>query len=121
MKFDLEYLTRNKYNNTITFLYLLHSGWIQVYEWLDQLMDWLSGYSIQHGWQNERSDAETYEKSAHVVRIIYKIKKFRHHIYNEKNFMFVHESYCHPNAVLNKKNCTLASISETHAIFSISK
>ena len=87
----------------------------------DFILDRIFGSSFLHGSKRERIEAaNTYEKSAHIVRIITKGTINLSAYHDETNFISIHDSFTHPNFVLENKNVILKTITKDKAIFFVS-
>ncbi len=87
---------------------------------VDYLADLAFGVTLAGGSKQERRDAEKYEKSAQVVKILWKAK---HHVSvcsRLRHFIYKHEEYVHPEVVLRHKNMTLMSVEKEYALFAVS-
>ena len=119
MAHSYAYYTKRKFDPIIwlTFLQCIKF----VFRVLDFLVDRIFGVSYIHGSRKERSDAQdSYEKSAHILKIVTRgtLCIAAHH--DETNFLYLHHSYTHPKYILENKHVVLRTITKDSAIFFVS-
>ena len=88
---------------------------------VDLFLSLLFGKSLLKGSSKEQKDASTtYEKSAHIVKVLSRgtINLASNH--DEANFLYMHDSYVHPNYILEHKNVILKTVKKDRAIFCVS-
>ncbi len=88
-------------------------------EWVSDL---LFGSTFTGGTRKERDKARSsYEASAHLVRVLWRAKYAPWEVRNcrLRNFLYAHESYVHPNYVLQNKNVSLLAVEKDYALFCV--
>ena len=87
---------------------------------LDIVLDFLTGYSIMMGSRAERLQSQDYSHSAHLVRVVSRGGFSTILDHEAHNFLWLHQSYLHPENILLDKNVVMYAMTKTHAYFTIS-
>ena len=88
---------------------------------LDFLTDRVLGVSFLQGSKKDRAEAtRSYEKSAHILKVVTRgtINLAAYH--DESNFLYFHHSYTHPKYILENKNVILKTLTKKSAYFFVS-
>ncbi len=102
--------------------YFIHKVALWLLHCIDFLIDSIFGYSLIYGSRHERKEAEEkYEKSAHVVSVLWKAANLKGYIKHLDNFFYIHKSYVNPDCVLNMKTAILYGHNKTHCFFVCTK
>ena len=67
--------------------------------------------------------AQSYENSAHLMRVLCKAKPSPWTYRNARleNFLYFHESHVHPNYILHNSNVSLLAVEATYALFCVTE
>ena len=88
---------------------------------IDFFLDRIFGISVLYGNRHEREKlSRSYEKSAHILRIVSRGTINLFHPHDESNFLYIHDSYAHPNYILENENVVLKTVTQKSAIFVVS-
>jgi len=92
---------------------------LAVFKFMNDLTTMVIGYSLFSGHKKDRIRMfKEYQHSAHVMRVIFKRRKFELEGPKLNHFLVRHEKYTHPDIVLGP-NASLMAIDERFALFAI--
>ena len=86
---------------------------------IDIVLDYLLGFTIRHGFLNERFMSKSYEYSAQLVDVV-AWGTHSYHLTVPNNYVVRHNKYINPKYVLQHDNITLMGITPTQAFFCVS-
>ncbi len=103
-------------------LFLLRFLLLQLIRGILRLLDLVTrlttGYSVADGPARARRLSRKYEHSAHVVGVRWRAELSAFSLPTElEDFALVHDSYRHPEFILEDRHITLMLVNKTHAVF----
>ena len=105
--------------NVLVFVLLLGlKTLLALFETLSKL---LVGWTLTRGWKEEELGSTQYEKSAHVVRILFRASPNIAIPHTLNHFLYVHENYMHPKFILENSNVSLYIMEKNYAVFAITE
>lgn len=78
---------------------------------LDCLLDKLSGFSLLKGSRKDRIQADQdYHRSAHRLRILFRIRFYNLQVPDLSNFLVLHDDYLDPGCILKDPSIVLTNV-----------